>query len=188
MVPAPPVSSRSSSASAVSSRNSTTSSADSSSLRNRSAMAAATACADAAISSSRRSKIAWTTGSPSRSAVMSMCCRSICLYDTIGQPAPRRDGRHLPAICDKSRQNLHRALEAGSERLLQLHVQEPKRLQLARTGDSARVDRVEAPVARERRHALLGALVIARDQNVERLAGHLAVSQRGREVDVEGLH
>src|SRR3954469_25354505 len=103
IVPAPPVSSRSSSASAVSSRNSTTSSADRSSLRNRSAMAAETACADAAISSSRRSKTAWTTRSPSRSVVMSMCCRSICLSTTVSaNRGPVVMCAFLPANSEKS--------------------------------------------------------------------------------------
>ena len=78
----------SSSVSAVSSRSSSTSSIDISALRKRSPAAAFTACAEAVISSSPRSKHARTTASPSRPCVVSMRALYI-LWSTVsaGQAA-----------------------------------------------------------------------------------------------------
>src|SRR4051812_12518892 len=91
-----------------------TSSADSSSLRNRSAIAADTACADAAISSSRRSKIAWTTRSSSRSCVMSMCWRSMLSLPTVSAARHRVVmPEQLPAISGKSRGSVARMDRCG---------------------------------------------------------------------------
>src|SRR5262245_58559958 len=59
-------------------------------------MLAPTAWAEAPISSSRRSKTACTTGSSSRSLVMSTCARSMPIDDSIGLSALRRDVVHIP--------------------------------------------------------------------------------------------
>src|SRR5215210_5399912 len=178
-------------------RNSTTSSADISVFRKRSLHLAVTACAEAAISSSRRSKMACTTGSPSRSCVMSTCCRSIPVptvsagnrYAVINVTYPP-----LLAVTPDSRsrafrsgENLDRARVAGAERALYRHVQQPERLELARAAAGPAIDRVEASVAGKRRNRVLRSLVVPGDQHVERLPRHLAGDQRVRERGVEGL-
>src|SRR3954454_23339187 len=102
-------------------------------MRNRSAIEAATACADAAISSSRRSKTAWTTGSPSRSFVMSMCWRSMSptTVSANGGRAVMHD--FLPANSGKSRRSVARfdrvrqRVEHGEQPALELEPEDRRR-------------------------------------------------------------
>lgn len=63
-----------------------------------------------------------------------------------------------------------------------------ERLQLARAAQRAGVDRVQAAVLREPGDRGLGLLVVGGDEDVERLARHLAApGERAGERRVEGL-
>src|SRR3712207_6782006 len=83
---------------------------------------------------------------------------------------------------------LHRAREAGAERLLGHHVQEPEALQVPRPLQRPHVYGPQAPVARDLGHYLLGPLLVPRDKDFERLAGDLPLHERPRERGVEGLN
>src|SRR5215218_754983 len=87
-----------------------------------------------------------------------------------------------------SSDDLQGAREAGSERVLDSHVKQARRLEFPRPRLRADVDGVETAVAGQRGDLGLGLLVVARYEHVEGLAVDLALSQGACEGRVEGLY
>src|SRR5215217_547155 len=79
------------------------------------------------------------------------------------------------------------ALEVQPQRLLHHHPEESEALQLPRALQRTDVDGTQAPVAHELSYRLLGPLVVPSNEDIERLACHLAFNQRRGKGGVEGL-
>src|SRR4051812_33205543 len=86
-----------------------------------------------------------------------------------------------------SAQDLQRAREAGVEWTLHAHVEQPGGFELTGAIQWAGVDRPQPSVRDEARDGRLRVVVVAGDQDVERLPGDLAVSERAGEGRVERL-
>ena len=75
----------------------------------------------------------------------------------------------------------------GPKRVLERHVEQPERLEVARPAGRPGVDRAQTAVGRQLDHRRLGLVVAPGDEHVERLAGDLSRLQRPRERRVERL-
>src|SRR3954471_8519774 len=112
----------------------------------------------------------------------------------VGDPVPasnrtrRRDrAERCAALTRRSGQDLDGACEPGAERLLKRHVQVAECFELGGARERAGVDGAQAAVLDEPADRVLGVLVVAGEEHVQRLAGDLALDQSAGERGVERL-
>src|SRR5215217_3732515 len=84
-------------------------------------------------------------------------------------------------------EDLHRAAVVRPQRGLDRHVEVAQRLEVVRERERADVDRAQPAAGGELLDGALALLVVAGDEDVERLARHRAVHQRAGEGRVERL-